>query len=254
MTIPPSPHRAREAIIQGLQRKPLIAKELISTKIIDFECKGNMVRFYLGKDSLEDYHGDDWNDVPYECNAGRVYRDFISGTADLIFPYGDLVLEPCSGEFNTRYSKDDMKAGVVPCIIIVPEYLAKSSYQGEFSYWANCKGIHKFYMNDRMEPTTEPALYYFDAVEHTLRNKQYNIFVTRQRDGTDAGGIAMNEVPIWEKANLTITEAAAYFGIGQNKLSELTKMRNCSFVLYIGNRRLIKRKQFEAFLEKQTFL
>ena len=26
------------------------------------------------------------------------------------------------------------------------------------------------------------------------------------------------EVPIWEKANLTIDEAAAYFGIGTNKL------------------------------------
>lgn len=49
-------------------------------------------------------------------------------------------------------------------------------------------------------------------------------------------------------------EAAAYFGIGQNKLSELTKMKNCSFVLYIGNRRLIKRKQFEVSLEKHTFL
>ena len=30
------------------------------------------------------------------------------------------------------------------------------------------------------------------------------------------------EVPIWEKANLTIDEAAAYFGIGTNKLREIT--------------------------------
>ena len=32
-----------------------------------------------------------------------------------------------------------------------------------------------------------------------------------------------HEVPIWEKANLTIEEAAAYFGIGMNKLRELTE-------------------------------
>ena len=42
-------------------------------KIIDFECTGNVVRFYLGKDNEKDYHGDDWNDTPYECNAGTVY-------------------------------------------------------------------------------------------------------------------------------------------------------------------------------------
>ena len=31
------------------------------------------------------------------------------------------------------------------------------------------------------------------------------------------------DVPIWKKANLTIEEAAAYFGIGMNKLRELTE-------------------------------
>ena len=29
-------------------------------------------------------------------------------------------------------------------------------------------------------------------------------------------------VPVWEKANLTLEEAAAYFGIGINKLRDLT--------------------------------
>ncbi len=31
-----------------------------------------------------------------------------------------------------------------------------------------------------------------------------------------------NAVPIWEKAALSIEEAAAYTGIGENKLRELT--------------------------------
>ena len=57
------------------------------------------------------------------------------------------------------------------------------------------------------------------------------------------------EVPIWEKANLTIEEAAAYFGIGMNKLRELTEDENCKFVLYIGSKRLIKRQMFEKYLE-----
>ncbi len=58
------------------------------------------------------------------------------------------------------------------------------------------------------------------------------------------------DVPIWKKTNLTIEEAAAYFGIGMNKLRELTEDENCKFVLYIGSKRLIKRQMFEKYLEQ----
>ena len=56
--------------------------------------------------------------------------------------------------------------------------------------------------------------------------------------------------PIWEKANLTIEEAAAYFGIGQNRLRELTEDEQCKFVLFVGTKRLIKRRLFEQYLEQ----
>ena len=59
-----------------------------------------------------------------------------------------------------------------------------------------------------------------------------------------------HEVSIWEKANLTIEEAAAYFGIGMNKLRELTEDEHCKFVLYVGTKRLIKRRLFEQYLEQ----
>ena len=58
------------------------------------------------------------------------------------------------------------------------------------------------------------------------------------------------EVPLWEKANLTIEEAAAYFGIGMNKLRELTEDEQCKFVLFVGTKRLIKRRLFEQYLEQ----
>ena len=61
------------------------------------------------------------------------------------------------------------------------------------------------------------------------------------------------EVPIWEKMNLTIEEAAALFGIGQNKLRELVKEQN-TYTLDIGKKKMIKRKQFEKFLENVTVL
>lgn len=59
----------------------------------------------------------------------------------------------------------------------------------------------------------------------------------------------MKKVPIWEKANLTLEEAAAYSNIGINKLREITNENGCTFVLFCGNKRLIKRKLFDKYLE-----
>lgn len=55
-------------------------------------------------------------------------------------------------------------------------------------------------------------------------------------------------VPISQKCTLTIEEAAEYSNIGQNKLSELLKKPRCSFVLYVGKKKLVKRKEFEEFI------
>lgn len=63
-----------------------------------------------------------------------------------------------------------------------------------------------------------------------------------------------HEVPIWEKSNLTLEEAAAYSGIGINKLREITNERGCNFVLFIGTKRLIKRRLLDAYIEKTVAL
>ena len=55
-------------------------------------------------------------------------------------------------------------------------------------------------------------------------------------------------IPLWEKANLTIEEAAEYSNIGQNRISEMLRMPRCPFVLYVGKKKLVKRKEFEKFL------
>ena len=59
------------------------------------------------------------------------------------------------------------------------------------------------------------------------------------------------EVPIWEKTNLTVEEAAAYSGIGVNKIKDLSNDEKCPFVLWIGRKRLIKRKRFDTYIENQ---
>ena len=59
------------------------------------------------------------------------------------------------------------------------------------------------------------------------------------------------EVLIKDKVLLTLEEAAAYTGIGINKLRSLSNDEFCPFVLYNGNKRLLKRKPLEEYLEKQ---
>lgn len=56
--------------------------------------------------------------------------------------------------------------------------------------------------------------------------------------------------PIWEKDILSIEEASALFNIGEHKIRELSNQPNCDFVLWVGNKRLIKKNLFEKFLEK----
>ena len=50
---------------------------------------------------------------------------------------------------------------------------------------------------------------------------------------------------------MTIEETSAYTGVGIGKIRELSNSDDCPFVLWVGNKRLIKRKMFDAFLEKQ---
>jgi len=59
----------------------------------------------------------------------------------------------------------------------------------------------------------------------------------------------MKEVPIWEKSNLTLEEAAAYSGIGINKLRKMTDKEDCGFVVWVGSKRLIKRKRLDEYID-----
>lgn len=58
------------------------------------------------------------------------------------------------------------------------------------------------------------------------------------------------EIPIWQKSNLTLEEAAAYSGIGINKLRNITDSEQCPFVLWNGSKRLIKRRKLDEYIER----
>lgn len=56
------------------------------------------------------------------------------------------------------------------------------------------------------------------------------------------------EIPVWEKCNLTVREAAEYSNIGINKIEGMLRNPLCSFVLYVGKKKLVKRREFERYL------
>ena len=66
--------------------------------------------------------------------------------------------------------------------------------------------------------------------------------------------IAPEKVPIHLKVTLTIREAAEYSNIGINKIDSMLRMPHCPFVLYVGTKKLVKRREFEQYLSQRAFI
>ena len=61
-----------------------------------------------------------------------------------------------------------------------------------------------------------------------------------------------DRVPIHQKIALTIREAAEYSNIGINKIDAMLRTPNCPFVLFVGSKKLVKRKEFEEYIRSQV--
>ena len=61
-------------------------------------------------------------------------------------------------------------------------------------------------------------------------------------------------VPIYLKLTLSIKEASEYSNIGINKIDAMLKQPNCPFVLYVGSKKLVKRKEFEAYISSKLII
>ena len=61
------------------------------------------------------------------------------------------------------------------------------------------------------------------------------------------------QIPVWNKINLTVKEASEYSNIGINTLYELLT-DDCPFLLKVGNKKLIKRKTFEDYINKVKYI
>lgn len=63
--------------------------------------------------------------------------------------------------------------------------------------------------------------------------------------------IETKNVPIHLKMTLTVKEAAEYSNIGINKIDSMLRSPNCPFVLYVGTKKLVKRREFEQFISQK---
>ena len=61
-------------------------------------------------------------------------------------------------------------------------------------------------------------------------------------------------VPIHLKLTLSIQEASEYSNIGINKIDAMLKQPHCPFVLYVGSKKLVKRKEFEAYISSKLII
>ena len=64
----------------------------------------------------------------------------------------------------------------------------------------------------------------------------------------------MIKVPIPQKMTLTIHEAAEYSNISINKIDQMLRAPNCPFVLYVGTKKLVKRKEFEDYIRDHVII
>lgn len=62
------------------------------------------------------------------------------------------------------------------------------------------------------------------------------------------------KMPFYHKVTLTIPEASEYSNIGHCTLEDLARRPDCPFVLRVGKKKLIKRKEFEQFISSRRVI
>lgn len=135
-------------------------------KIIDLDIKGNTVRYYLAKDpkKIKESWGDDWDDTPYEHNAGEVYRAYVEKIVDVFYPYDMMVTEPSDDwhyEYNSPFCKEDFKKRKAPRICI---YYPENPWGSEtYSEMMGNENINRTYYGDSIDKALKDSVYYMEV-------------------------------------------------------------------------------------------
>lgn len=81
-------------------------------------CYVDLPWCYFTTNDVSKQWGDDWNDAPYEHNAGTPYK-WHDGSNDLQYEIKQVSIDadleaPCEHHFNSPYSVEMINSGAVP--------------------------------------------------------------------------------------------------------------------------------------------
>ena len=122
-------------------------------KVCDFKKNGNVIRLYLTELNDDDYSASDWDDRPYEHNADTL-SDWYS-YVEFAFPLKIWIAEPADDwhyNGNSPYSKDDFKAGKIPCLLIGD---LKEDWHDSYSEQLGNKQLIHVYYNTKISVLRE---------------------------------------------------------------------------------------------------
>ena len=161
------------------------------TKILDFEWFGNIVKLYLGE-TVNGIYGDDWNDTPYEHNAGTVYDKFYTDTVEIAFPLSTSVFEPCYGYSNSPYCKKDFLFRKVP-FLMFGQLDETWKYHDYEELLETAPSLNKLYIGDDWEDVLVKYSNLFTRVEEntgdTWDTIQFEFSDHNDKFAIDIGGI-----------------------------------------------------------------
>ena len=62
------------------------------------------------------------------------------------------------------------------------------------------------------------------------------------------------DIPVWERTLLTLNEASAYTGLGINRLRRIANSNENELVVWVGSKRMFKRRKLDEYLERAVSL
>lgn len=108
--------------------------------LIDFhkpEHDLNQIELYYGLEKVNGYCGDNWDETPYEEEAGKVYEAYLQKTTHYKLT-NCVALQPSdTDKENSGWCKNDLKEKLTPCLLLVPKRVFWEYYGFDINYIDN---------------------------------------------------------------------------------------------------------------------
>jgi len=113
-------------------------------KIIDYESYGHIIKLYLGNKSLDDWTGEDWDNM-FEKSFSPVDADKVAKTIDLVINPDKFEVQYLDDFYDTyACTKNSMKTNGLPFVSIF-----KRSVIPELGFWD--KNSRRYCLGDIIE-------------------------------------------------------------------------------------------------------